>query len=205
MSNLLICDTIIADCLNNKEACDVILLDFTRAFDKVDHNVLCRSLAALGIMGQLLKWLSNFLHGRTQFVTFENAISDLVSVTLGVMQESVVGPQMFIIFANDIGAKLKKSTLIQFADDAKLVGKANNVAECADIQADLQTIGDWSNANLLPLSLLKCIFLHYGVHNENYNYSVNGEAIKSVDKCADLGVIRTADFKYNQHIASLCL
>ena len=76
---------IIADCLNNKETCDVILLDFTRAFDKVDHNVLRRKLAALGIMGQPLKWLSNFLHERTQFVTFENAISDLVSVTSGVV------------------------------------------------------------------------------------------------------------------------
>ena len=116
-----------------------------------------------------------------------------------------VGPQMFTIVANDIGAKLKKSTLIQFADDAKLVGKANNAAECANIQADLQMIGDWSNANLLPLSLLKCVSLHYGVHNEGYNYSVNGDAIKSVDKYADLGVIWAVDFKYNQHIASLCL
>ena len=138
----MIYDSIIADCLNNKEACDVILLDLTRAFDMVDHNVLRRRLAALGIMGQPLKWLSNFLHGRTQFVTFENAISDLVSVTFGVVQGSVVGPQMFTIFTNDIGAKLKNSTLIQFADDAKMVGKANNAAECADIQADLQTIGD---------------------------------------------------------------
>ena len=70
--------------------CDVILLDFTMAFDKVPHGVIKQKLANLGIVAQLLDWIINFLSERTQVVTHGGAASAPVPVTSGVIQGLVV-------------------------------------------------------------------------------------------------------------------
>ena len=66
VTNLLQCDTVISQHLNNKHACDVIALDFSRAFDQVSHSILYAKLSALGVCGKLHTWLVNFLTGRTE-------------------------------------------------------------------------------------------------------------------------------------------
>ena len=61
-TNLLECDTIIADHLNTNKPCDVFLLDFSRAFDKVSHDTLIAKLPSFGIGSKLLAWFANFLY-----------------------------------------------------------------------------------------------------------------------------------------------
>ena len=69
-TNLLQCNENIARNLNANEPCDLILLDFTRAFDKISHDILKIKLNALGITGNLYQWLADFLKNRTQFVVW---------------------------------------------------------------------------------------------------------------------------------------
>ena len=72
VTNLLQCDTVISQHLNNKHACDVIALDFSRAFDKVSHSILFAKLSALGVCGKLHTRLVNFLTSRTQYVSYRH-------------------------------------------------------------------------------------------------------------------------------------
>ena len=87
----------LAQNLNNRKQTDVILLDFTKAFDKVSHKRLCSKLAHYGIRGALLTWINDFLTGRTQRVTVNGCISDDTRVTSGVPQGTVLAGTIIIL------------------------------------------------------------------------------------------------------------
>ena len=94
--NLLSFDKHIEEFLNNGSACDVIMIDFCRAFDKVDHTVLCDKLKEAGIDGCYLKWMVDYLQDRKQFVEYNGTRSALSDVTSGVVQGTCIGPCAFI-------------------------------------------------------------------------------------------------------------
>ena len=90
-------DDILLNLLNNEET-DVIYLDFAKAFDKVDHNILIRKLQNIGITGKLCNWINNFLTNRNQFVVGGGLLSYIVKVSSGVQRGTVLGPLLFLIF-----------------------------------------------------------------------------------------------------------
>ena len=74
---------------------DIIYLDFAKAFDTVDHNVLLSKLKAYGVSGQLLTWFANYLSGRLQRVVIDGATSQWAPVTSEVPQGSLPGPLLY--------------------------------------------------------------------------------------------------------------
>ena len=88
VTNLLECDSFIFNLLNsgNPYVCDVIMFDFRRAFDKVDHNILCHELKNIGVDRCYLKWIINYLSGRKHFVSYNTAQCDTAMVTSGVVK-----------------------------------------------------------------------------------------------------------------------
>jgi ribonuclease P/MRP protein subunit RPP40 len=202
-TNLLSCDAVIARHLNNGSSCDVILLDFARAFDKVPHDILSRKLLNIGIKGKLHEWLMNFLSGRSQYVSYQSVSSSPVPVTSGVIQGSVLGPLLFTIFINDLPSAISTVSMWLFADDAKLVGEASTDEQCVAIQCDLEAIHEWSVRNKLFLCLPKNQCLHIGKKNRRKSYLISGTSLSVVDKCIDLGIVRNSSFTYDDHIASV--
>ena len=160
VSNLIMCDSLISNLLNEGNVCDVILLDFVRAFDKVPHNIVLQKLTRLGIAEQPLEWISNFLSARSQVVSYNGALSEATPVSSGVIQGPAIGPLLFVAFINDLPSLVSNCDLILFADDSKAVGKCNNRDEHALIQKDLNAISNWSAKNHLPFSIEKCACLN---------------------------------------------
>ena len=134
VSNLITCDSLISNLLNEGNACDVILLNFARAFDKVPHNIVLQKLTRLGIAEQPLAWISNFLSVRSQVVSYNGALSEATPVSSGFIQGSAIGPLLFVAFINDLPSLVSNCDLILLADDSKAVGKCNNHDEHALIQ-----------------------------------------------------------------------
>ena len=99
---------------------DVILLDFSKAFDKVSHEKLIHKLHGFGIRGRTLSWIKAFLNGRSQTVVLEGDCSEEVSVTSGVHQGSVLGPILFLVYINDLPDKVKSQVRL-FADDTATI------------------------------------------------------------------------------------
>ena len=97
----------------------LLILDFSKAVDRVAHSRLLYKLNYYGIRGTVLQWLESFLHGRTQQVVVEGSRSSTCQVTSGVPQGSVLGPVLFLIYINDIVTNIK-SEIRLFADDILL-------------------------------------------------------------------------------------
>ena len=158
----------------------VFILTFAKAFDRVSHQRLLTKLYNIGIIGNLMNWIKDFLKGREQRVVVNNEFSDWASVVSGIPQGSVLGPSLFTIFINDITSNVKK-----FADDTKLYNSAhlNNL-----IQEDLNHLLQWSNKWLLPFNIEKCTVLHYGKVNPKNDYMMNDISVLSDSSIKDLGI-----------------
>ena len=99
---------------------DVVYLDFAKAFDKMDHEILIRKLELFGIKGKLIAWIKDFLLNRQQLVTVFGVHSVLTLVLSGVPQGSVLGPILFLIYIDDLQSCLGGSNSGSFADDTRL-------------------------------------------------------------------------------------
>ena len=88
--------------LKNKRSIDIIYIDFKKAFDSLVHSKIIAKLSAYGIGYELLSWIQAFLTGRTQRVIIDNALSSYIDVSSGVVQGSVLGPLIFLLFIEDI-------------------------------------------------------------------------------------------------------
>ena len=111
---------------------DVIHLDLSKAFDKVPHNLLLTKLHCHGISGTALRWFEGYLSNRQQRVVLEGTFSDWLPVTSGVPQSSILGPLLFLVFANETPSYVQHgSSLALFADDSKLYRPLGSVSSSA--------------------------------------------------------------------------
>ena len=107
--------------LNDGNEVDVIYLDYSKAFDKVDHCILLAKMKHYGITGKMYGWIEAFLTDRLQSVVVDGNKSSFQAVKSGVPQGTVLGPIFFILYVVDMVLSLKTSKPLAFADDTKLL------------------------------------------------------------------------------------
>ena len=151
---------------------DTIYLDFSKAFDKVDHALLIKKLQLYGIKGKLLRWIKSFLSNRVQKVVVNGKVSVVELVISGVPQGTVLGPLLFLLFVNDIELYIENSHLKLFADDSRLFKKIHpssspDGSEC--LQNDLDNVCRWATANNMVLNETKFQLLSHHVHSHAPN------------------------------------
>ena len=98
LTNLLACTFDWVTYFNDKKACDIIYIDYEKAFDKVPHRKLIYKLGKLGFGGRLLSWVEFFITKRRQSVRVRNSYSQYVEVDSGVAQGTLLGPLLFILY-----------------------------------------------------------------------------------------------------------
>ena len=186
---------------------DVVYLDFSKAFDKIDHIIMLVKLAELGITGRLLQWIKQFLTNREQWVYLDVPQSRIEPVMSGVPQGSVLGPLLFLIMLSDIDKDVHSSFVSSFADDTRVLSGIGNNADVLRLQEDLDAIYRWSEANNAKFNSEKFECLRYGP-NENIKSDTSYKSscqdiITSKPSVRDLGVTMSADATFGEHISNI--
>ena len=145
------------DCALNRDQkqTDVIIMDFSKAFDKVPHRRLLYKLEYYGIRGSTHKWISSWLSERSQKVILDGQASDPVPVLSGVPQGSVLGPVLFLIFINDLPENIRSSVRL-FADDCLLYRNIKSPNDCQILQDDLISVAQWETNWQMKFNIAKC-------------------------------------------------
>ena len=132
----------------------VILLDFSKAFDKVPHHCLCLKLSHYGICGGTLFWIENFLT-RSQKVIVNGCSSNPTNVMSGVPQGTVLAPLLFLCYINDLPENISSKVRL-YADDVLLYSTINTKEDCLTLQEDLNTFQLWANKWQMMFNPDKC-------------------------------------------------
>ena len=174
---------------------DLVFLDFSKVFDKVNHLKLLFKLSTHGIKGKILKWISSFLGGRTQAVVLEGECSP------GVPQGSVLGPLLFLLYINDLLENIQSQIRI-FADDTAVYFTVIIPNDSNILQSDLDKLQEWERTWDMEFNPSKCQALHIirtrqQIHSQ---YTLHGEILESVDCARYLGVSITKDLSWHTHI-----
>ena len=178
---------------------DVIYFDFQKAFDKVNHEKLLDKLQKFGFDLQTTRWFKHFLSNRVSFVKIENYLSSEIDINSGVLQGTVTGPLLFLIYINDIHNTISsESDFCLFADDLKIYGN-----DSKKLQTTINKIYDWSITNSLPLAKNKINTLHLGTRNSRHQYTIGNEPISAVPVMRDLGVLIDEKLTFENHIITI--
>ena len=177
---------------------EIVYLDFSKAFDKVDHQTLLQKVAKLGVQGELLSWVRAFLEGREQRVRIGCKLSEPVWVRSGVPQGSVMGPILFLIYISDLGHDSNIDLLLKYVDDTKAFGIIKNEEDVALFQEKLQILYDWTENNSMRWNEVKFNLLRLGPNTACNNeiksntllFTPNHEnIITEAESVKDLGVM----------------
>ena len=207
-------DTVLKNLLNN-QATDVIYLDYAKAFDKVDHQILLKKLHSYGIRGKLLTWLNAYLSNRWQTVVINGSHSYPAKVISGVPQGTVLGPILFIIYLNDLQSCIKHSVISSFADDTRLKRAINTTEDTVLLQSDLNSSIKWSDENNMQLHQKKFELITHTTDNSNHlqelpfsneyteYQTADGSVISPQNSVKDLGITITSDVSWHTHITNI--
>ena len=122
-SNLLEVLDHVGSLLDNGKQVDMIYMNMSKAFVKVNHGFLLQKFHEFGFGGSLLQWFSSYLMGRCQLVTVLGETSDTLPVSSGIPQSSFLGSMLFLIYVNNLPDSVLTSDVAMFADDKTIYNK----------------------------------------------------------------------------------
>ena len=194
----------ISAALDNGEIVVGLFLDFSKAFDTVDHKILLNKLFHYGIQDIPLKWFKSYLSQRYQNVTYNNHKPTNKLIQCGVPQGSIWGPLLFLLYINDLSAVSKSCLNIMFADDTNMFIAGNDInAVCTQLNGDLGLVQEWLACNKLSLNVKKTHYMVFTPRNKNIkdmDIKINNECIERVYHTKFIGVQLDAKLSWKKHI-----
>ena len=191
---------------SDKESSYCIFLDFAKAFDTVNHEILISKLDHYGISGLSNNLFKSYLSNRTQQTEINGTLSEVGTIRHGVPQGSVLGPLLFLLYINDISESSKILKFYLFADDTTVFysDKTNPDTENL-LNQELSKVSDWLSANKLSLNVKKSNFLHFRhghskKQNQKINLELNGSKVEEKEVAKYLGVLIDNKLSWKSHI-----
>ena len=150
----------LSEALERGEAVIGLFLDFSKAFDTVDHEILLVKLHHYGIRGVMLDWFRYYLSNRTQCVVYDEVSSELMPVKCGVPQGSILGPLLFLLYVNDLPNAATNLFSVFYADDTNMFATDKDIDYLvSNLNKALLNVSDWLKANKLSINLKKTHYM----------------------------------------------
>ncbi len=197
--------------LNRKTA--GILIDLSEAFDSVSHETLLTKLDYYGIRGGINDHIRSYLTGHKQYKEIfwqsENFLTKVESnfdtITIGVLQGSVLGPLLFLMYVNDIPSSSDFSVISY----PTLISSGQNLCHLeTNLIESLKSIKSYLSINELKLNVDKTLLINFKFHHDyqqqNLNVEVDNESVNQTDCHKFLGIFIDQNLTYNKHVDTLC-
>lgn len=192
-------------CLDKSGIIGTILMDLSKAFDSMPHELLIAKLEAYGFSVKSLKLVSSYLSGRFQRVRIGSNFSKWLEVLLGVPQGSILGPLFFNVFINDFFLFLSRTDVCNFADDNTLYSCAYTLQSViSDLEYDMSRSLSWFKMNQLVANPAKFQFMFLGTNTKSLILHIGGIKIKSTSYVKLLGVSIDCKLVFDLHITNMC-
>lgn len=185
---------------------DTVLMDLSKASDKICHAILIKKLYRMHINKRTLKLIQSYLENRMQMICVYGEKSESIKPKSAVPQGSILSPLLFALFINDLPQLINSNILLR-ADDLKVFTKIKNIGDAISMQRDVDTIGNWCTANKPQVNTSKCNVISFTHRREitfqYFNYDINGYALYRVQSIRDLGVTFDSKLSFEGHIKTI--
>ena len=189
--------------IDNKKVSIGVFIDLKKAFDTINHSILLKKLEHYGIRGIALKWLTSYLCNRRQFVKYNGCESEMLNITCGVPQGSILGPILFIIYINDICNVSNILKMILFADDTNAFCSGRDIVELVEVvNNELDKLNSWFRLNKLSLNVSKTNYVVF-TNKRIPDYlpiKIDNKCVSRVYSTKFLGVIIDSKLNWKEHI-----
>lgn len=192
--------------MDDKKVSVIVLLDMSKAFDSICHDLMLSKLCCIGVSNAACNWFGSYLSQRNQVVNIANCISDPLPLSVGVPQGSILGPVLFTLYVNDLLSVPKHCQAMGYVDDTKIfLGLPPSQISDAVIalNKDLSDIATWCCMNSLLINPDKTKLLVIGVPQLMRTLpsiplvKLLGKEIEPVTVTKDLGVMIDSFLSYN--------
>ena len=183
------------------------LIDLSKCFDVIDHDLLLRKLRLHAVD---TAWFEAYLHGHTQSVKLsDTCISKPLANKMGVFQGSALGPLLFSIFANDMALFSPEGDVVQYADDTQVLitGKKSDLpALISRMENVLGSLDLWFRANALKVNATKTQLIVFGNHQNlrklpNFQVAFRDQALAPCTEVKNLGVTFDQTLSWDAHVS----
>jgi len=186
----------------------MVMLDLQKAFDTVDHTILCSKLKEMGV--ESVEWFQSYLNDRMQCISVNNTMSDFCDITCGVPQGSILGPLLFLCYVNDMSSSISENCkLILYADDSAILFSHKNPDVISKtLGLELENCSKWLVDNKLSLHLGKTECILFGSKKklakvDSFSVHCDGHSIDSQSSVKYLGSVLDNDLSAKSIVNSI--
>ena len=192
--------------LDNNELIGTILLDLSKAFDTLAHDLIIAKLDAYGFCFKSLRFISSYLSDRKQRCKVGSSYSSWLDILTGVPQGSVLGPLLFNIFINDFLFLFTKDSICNFADDNCIYTHAKTIDIVVNnLEKDARKAITWLEINCLVPNPTKFQIMFLGMKSKPKLYlNINKIRTRNTLEALLLGILIDWKLTFNKHVKSLC-
>ena len=193
----------------------MVFVDLKKAFDTVDHQILCGKLESYGVLYRELAWFGSYLSNRVQYCRVNGVDSQIENINIGVPQGSCLGPLLFLVYINDLPRAIKNSTTSMYADDTSLCFQSKDLSRVNEaLNEDLSRLDAWLICNKLSLNVAKTKSMLVSTKakgktlnksNQNLQVNINGTELEVVSKIKLLGVLLDNSLDWKEQVQAVSL